>query len=114
MGFLALAAAAVAMFPIAALLLRRAHTRAEARWVLVGALLSDDPDERLEGLQAVGAIGLKGFAGTLEEMTRTETDPRVVAALVQTIIQKQWEPADPHVAKLREWAAATAVEVTDR
>jgi carbamoyl-phosphate synthase large subunit len=74
---------------------------------LISLLGSADPATRAGTMAIVAAEGIEGFASKLLRMSKTETDPTVLAALAAVVNRTQAMPArSPDLISLRLWAAA--------
>ena len=70
--------------------------------------LSDpDRDIRIEAVQQAAEVGLASTASSLLRATRVETDPAVLAVVIEAVASRQWEPASTSaIVELRMWAKA--------
>ncbi len=89
----------------------RVFRAAKTRRRITGLLRSDDPVQRSHALDILGERGLRSHAKHLLEMSMSEENPDVRAALLTAIARTQWEPVD-HTAliELRAWARARTSE----
>jgi len=102
-------ALALAVAALAAGLGWRVWTRLRTRGGVVAALRAEDPAVRVSAVEQAAEIGLASTAAALLRAVRAETNPAVLAAVVQAVATRQWEPASTaRIVELRLWAKAYA------
>ena len=77
------------------------------------ALFDDDPAVRASSVTVASSQGIGRYASALAELTRTETDRRVLDAIADAVARNRWEPADdPQLVELRLWADRRGIDNT--
>jgi carbamoyl-phosphate synthase large subunit len=72
-----------------------------------GGLTHDDAAVRTAAVQQAAELGLATTAPSLLRAVRAEKDPAVLAAVIETVAGRQWEPASTgSIVELRLWARA--------
>ncbi len=70
-------------------------------------LAHDDPAVRAAAVLQAAELGLAATAPSLLRAVRAEKDPAVLAAVIETVAGRQWEPASTgSIVELRLWARA--------
>jgi carbamoyl-phosphate synthase large subunit len=70
-------------------------------------LTAEDPAVRSAAVRQAAELGLAATAPSLLRAVRAEKDPAVLAAVIETVAGRQWEPASTgSIVELRLWARA--------
>ncbi len=85
----------------------RSRRYALVRQRIRARLTDPDRDVRIEAVHQAAEIGLASIAPSLLRATRVETDPAVLAVVIEAVASRQWEPASTSaIVELRMWAKA--------
>src|SRR3954469_22446492 len=85
----------------------RAVRLARVRRGVRAGLADDDAAVRSAAVRQAGELGLAATAPALLRAVRAEKHPAVLAAVIDTVAGRQWEPASTgSIVELRLWARA--------